>query len=75
MIINVAFIVLEEGNQATSVLGNHSVAIFKMAENCDDLAAVLEDICNKGKQLKNMTIIDKSYEIENLGGDLKFLAI
>ena len=34
MIINVAFTVLEEGNQATSVLCNHSadVTIFKMAE-------------------------------------------
>ena len=38
-IINVAFTVLEEGNQATSALCNHSVAIFKMAENYDNLAA------------------------------------
>ena len=32
-IINVDFTVLEEGNEATSVIGNYSVAIFKMAEN------------------------------------------
>ena len=75
-IINVAFTVLEEGNEATSVTGNHSVAIFKMAENYENLAAALEDICNEGKQLKSITIDDKSYEIETyLGGDLKFLAM
>ena len=75
-IINVAFTVLEEGNEATSVIGNHSVAIFKMAENYENLAAALEDICNEGKQLKSITINDKSYEIETyLGGDLKFLAM
>ena len=30
--MNIAFTILEEGDQAYSVLGNHSVAIFKMAE-------------------------------------------
>ena len=75
-IINVAFTVLEEGNQATLALGNHCVAIFKMTDNYDNLAAALEDICNEGKQLKSITINDKSHEIETyLGGDLKFLAI
>ena len=63
-IINVTFTVLEEGNQATSVLYNHSVATFKMAENYDNLAATLEDICNKGKQSKSITINDKSYKTE-----------
>ena len=47
-----------------------------MAENYENLAATLEDICNEGKQLKSITIDDKSYEIETyLGGDLKFLAM
>ena len=47
-----------------------------MAENYDNLAAALEDICNEGKQLKSITINDKSYEIETyLGGDLKSLAM
>lgn len=75
-IINVAFTVLEEDNEATSVTGNHSVAIFKMAENYENLAAALEDICSEGKQLNSITIDDKSYDIETyLGGDLKFLAM
>ena len=75
-IINVTFTVLEEGNEATSVIGNYSVAIFKMAKNYENLAAALEDICNEGKQLKSITIDDKSYEIETyLGGYLKFLAM
>ena len=49
-----------------------------MAENYDNinLVAALKDISNEGKQLKSITINDKSYEIETyLGGDLKFLAM
>ena len=75
-IVNIAFTILEEGDQAYSVLGNHSVAIFKMAETYENLAAALEDICNEGKEMRSITIDDKRYEIETyLGGDLKFLAM
>ena len=75
-IVNVAFTILEEGDQASSVVGNHSVAIFKIPETYENLAAALEDICKEGKQMKSITINDKSYEIETyLGGDLKFLAM
>lgn len=75
-IVNFAFTVLEEADQVCSVLGNHHVAIFKMGENYDNLAAALEDICKEAKQMKTITINDKSYEIEiYLGGDMKFLAM
>ena len=46
--VNIAFTILE-GDQAYSVLGNHSVAIFKMAVKYENLAAALQDICNGGK--------------------------
>ena len=52
-IINVAFTVLEDGNQATLVLGKH---FYVIVENYDNLAAALEDICNKGKQFKSIII-------------------
>ena len=42
-IVNITFTILED--QATSVLGNYSVAIFKIVENYENLAAALEDIC------------------------------
>ena len=75
-VVNIAFTILEEGDQAYSVLGNHSVAIFKMAENYANLKAALEDICSEGNKMKSITINDKTYEIETyLGGDLKFLAL
>ena len=75
-IVNIAFTILEEGDQAYSVLGNHLVAIFKMAETYENLAAALEDICNEGKEMRSITTDDKWYEIETyLGGDLKFLAM
>ena len=74
-IVNIAFTILEE-DHASSVLGNYSVAIFKIVENYENLAAALVDICKEGEQLKSITINDKSYEIEMyLGGDLKFLAM
>ena len=74
--MNIAFTILEEGDQASSVLGNHSVAIFKMAENYQNLAAALEDIHNERQQMKSITIDDRNYEIETyLGGDLKFLVM
>ena len=67
---------MEEGDQAYSVLDNHSIAIFKMAENYANLKAAMEDICSEGNEMKSITINDKTYEIETyLGCDLKFLAM
>ena len=40
------------------------MAIFKMAETYENLAAALEDICNEGKEMRSITIDDKRYEIE-----------
>jgi len=52
------------------------VTIFKIPETYESLAAALEDIFKEGKQMKSITINDKSYEIETyLGVDLKFLAM
>ena len=76
IVVNIAFTILEEGDQAYLVLGNHSVAIFKMAENYANLKAALEDICSEGNEMKSIIINDKIYEIETyLGGDPKFLAL
>ena len=43
--MNLAFTILEEGSQAQSVLGNHTVAIMKVSETYDELINGLQDIC------------------------------
>ena len=43
-VVNFAFTILEEGQNACSAKGNHTIAILKVSENYDDLAAGLEDI-------------------------------
>jgi len=42
----------------------------------DALSEALQDIINEAKDLKTITINDKSYSLEYfLGGDMKFLAL
>lgn len=73
--MNFAFTILEEGQQACSVKGNHTIAILKVSENYDDLAAALQDILEEAKDLEVVTIEDRVFKIEYfLGGDWKFLA-
>ena len=74
-VVNVAFTVLEEGQQATSVVGNHSIAILRVSEKYEDLASALEDIVSEAKDLEVVTVEERVYKIELfLGGDWKFLA-
>jgi len=74
-VVNIAFTVIDEGERANSVLGN-SVAILKIEEKYEQLAAGLQDIINDAKNCNAIQIDGKVYNIEfYLGGDLKFLAI
>ena len=75
-IVNFAFTILEEG-RAQSVLGNHVIAILKIAESYEELLAGVQDICEEAKDLEVISIKEKVYKIIIfwfLGGDLKFLA-
>ena len=75
-VINIAFTILEEGQRACSVSGNHTVAILKVPESYETLSAGLEDICEEAKNLKSRDIDGVVYDIElYIGGDWKFLAM
>jgi hypothetical protein len=58
--VNVAFTILEVGQQATSVVGNHSIAILKVSEKCDNLASALEDIISEAKDSEVVTVEENS---------------
>ena len=67
---------IDEGEKANSELGNYSVAILKIEEKYEQLAAGLQDIINDAKNCNAIQIDGKVYNIEfYLDGDLKFLAI
>ena len=51
-VVNVAFTILEEGQRACSVSGNHTVAILKVPENYETLSAGLTDICEEVKKFE-----------------------
>jgi len=76
-VINIAFTISEEGTKACSAQGNHSIGIFKVSESdYDALNEALQDIINEAKDLKTITINDKSHSLEYfLGRDTKFLAL
>ena len=75
-VVNIAFTILEEGQLACSSSGNHTVAILKVAEDYDDLAAGLEDIINEATDLEVLTVNEKVFKLQYfLGGDWKFLAV
>ena len=75
-VVNIAFTILDEGENAQSVNGNYSVAIVKIEESYEDLANALQDICREAKDLEMLAVDDRVYKIQFfLGGDLKFLAI
>ena len=75
-VINFAFTVLEEGEKAMSVSGNHCLAIVKVSEaNDDELFRALKDIIDEAKGLNSVTVEDRIFKIDYyLGGDMKFLA-
>jgi len=75
-VVNIAFTIIDEGEKAFSVQGNYSIAIMKIGEKYEELAAGLEDIITEAKTCEVISIGDKVFNIEfYLGGDLKFLAI
>ena len=74
-IVNIAFTIIEERHKACSVLGNYTVAILRIAEDYEQLASGLQDICEEAEDLQIVTIQDKIYRINFfLGGDWKYLA-
>ena len=61
--------------KACSAFGNYTVAILRIAENYEQLASGLQDICEEAEDLQIVTIQDKVYKIDfSLGGDWKYLA-
>jgi len=74
-VVNIAFTILEEGPKACSAQDNHGTAIFKVSESdYDVLYEAMQDIITEAKELKEITINGKSYNLEYyLGGDMKFL--
>lgn len=75
-VVNVAFTILEDGQQSCSAAGNHTIAILKVSENYDELAAGLHDILQEARDLEIVTVEDKVFKLEYyLGGDWKFLAL
>ena len=61
-LINFAFTVLEEGNKAMSVKGNHSLAILKISEaNDDELFCALRDIIEEARNLNCVSVQDKIF--------------
>ena len=76
-VVNFAFTILEEGEKAHSLVGNHSLGIFKVCESdYNALCEALQDIIMEANNLNNITINGIEYNIEYfLGGDMKFLAL
>jgi len=73
--VNVAFTILEEGQRACSASGNHTIAILKVSEDYDVLAAGLEHIIKEATDLEVLTINERVFKILFfLRGDWKFLA-
>lgn len=72
-VVNIAFTILEEGQRACSVSGNHTVAILKVSESYEGLSAGLKDICDEASDLKSVEINGIKYDIElYLRGDGSF---
>ena len=63
-VVNIAFTIIDEGRKAQSAVGNYSVAIMKIQETYDMLAARLQDICSEARDLEVITIEDKVHNIK-----------
>ena len=74
--VNFAFTILEKGDKAHSVAGNHCIAIFKELESYDSIKLCLEDIVEDVKGLNRIHVLGYDLNVEfYLGGDWKFLAM
>ena len=56
-----------KGERANSVVGNYSIAILKVEENYEQLAAGLEDIISEAESCNAILIDGKQYNIEFYG--------
>ena len=76
-IVNFAFTIIEEGEVAISVRGNHCIAILKISESdYDQLLCGLREIINETKDLQCISVNDTVFQLKYyLGGDMKFLAM
>lgn len=55
-VVNIAFTLLNDQSSVSSPHGNHSLAIFKIAEDYNSLKLALDDILKEASELKNGTI-------------------
>lgn len=75
-VVNFAFTILEEGDKAHSVTGNHCIAIFKAPESYDAMKLCLRDIVQDVRALDTIHVFGRNFKVEfYLGGDWKFLAM
>jgi len=74
-VVNFTFTFIDEKN-ASSVAGNHSLAILKTSEKYDELASSLQNVLSEASKLQTIDIGSQIYNLEYfLGGDWKFLAL
>ncbi len=75
-VINFTFTLLDEGEQAYSAEGNHSLAMFREPETYESLQRALEDVITEVDNMESLNVEGTEFEIEYfLGGDWKFLAL
>ena len=75
-VVNIAFTLLNDQSSVSSPHGNHSLAIFKIAEDYNSLKLALDDILKEASELKTVQFNGNTHTIEYfLGGDMKFLAL
>lgn len=75
-VVNFAFTLLNEGQAASSVFGNHSLSIIEIPEDYDSLSSALADIVQEASELQSIEVYGREHRIQYfLGGDMKFLAI
>ena len=77
-IVTFGFTILDEGNDAKSFVGNHTVCIVRGNEDYNSLSICLRDIINELEDIEKsgIKINQNQYSINfYLGGDWKFLAM
>ena len=73
--INFTFTLLDSGG-ATSVAGNHTLAILKVPEKYDELHSGLQNIVSEACDLQALVVSGRTVKLQYfLGGDWKFLAL
>ena len=64
-VVNFAFTVLEEGEKAMSIRGNHSLAILEVSESYDDeLFRALKDIIDEARDFNCVLVKDHIFKID-----------